>query len=71
MQDVDNQTPRILNAKEVADLLRVDRSTITRLALSGELKSHLVGRRRLFKESDVWLFFDNREDKGSVARKGN
>jgi excisionase family DNA binding protein len=51
---------RILTIKEVADLLRVDRSTISRYAISGALKSHKIGNRRLFKEEDVWEFFENR-----------
>lgn len=49
----------ILNIQEVADLLRVHRTTIYRYAKSGELKSYLVGSRRLFKESDVLSFFEN------------
>jgi hypothetical protein len=28
--------------------------------MSGELKSYVIGTRRLFKESDVWAFFENR-----------
>jgi len=54
------QNIRILTVKEVADLLRIHRSTVSRYALSGELKSYVVGNRRLFKEPDVWLFFENR-----------
>jgi len=52
---------RILTRKEVAALLRVDPSTVTRYAMSGELRSYQLGARRLFRESDVWSFFDNRE----------
>jgi len=54
-----NQTERILTVQEVAELLRVHRSTISRYAMSGELRSYVIGNRRLFKESDVWAFFDN------------
>lgn len=54
------QNIRILTVKEVAELLRIHRSTVSRYALSGELKSYVVGNRRLFKEPDVWLFFENR-----------
>jgi excisionase family DNA binding protein len=54
-----NQDIKILTVKEVADILRVHRSTVSRFAKSGELKSHLIGNRRLFKESDVWSFFEN------------
>lgn len=59
----------ILTISEVADLLRVHRSTITRLALSGELKSHLIGTRRLFKSEDVWVFFENRVAREYASEK--
>lgn len=53
------QDIKIMTVQEVARLLRVHRSTVSRYAKSGELKSHLIGNRRLFKESDVWSFFEN------------
>ena len=49
----------ILTVAEVAELLRVHRSTISRYARSGELKSYVLGNRRLFKSVDVWAFFEN------------
>lgn len=57
----------ILTVQEVASLLRVHRSTITRLAKSGELKSHQIGSRRLFKREDVYTFFDNQESPEYVS----
>lgn len=57
----------ILTIQEVATLLRVHRSTITRLAKSGELKSHQIGSRRLFKREDVYTFFDNQESPEYVS----
>jgi excisionase family DNA binding protein len=60
MSTVDNHTKKILTVQEVADTLRVHRTTIYRLAKSGELKSYVIGKRRLFKEEDVWAFFENR-----------
>jgi excisionase family DNA binding protein len=54
-----NQHPKILTIQEVADLLRLHRSTVSRYAQAGTLKSYVIGSRRLFKESDVWSFFDN------------
>ena len=54
-----NQASQILTIQEVANLLRVHRSTISRYATSGELKSYTIGNRRMFKETDVWTFFDN------------
>lgn len=68
----DNDTARpILTINEVADLLRVHRSTITRLARSGDLKSHLVGNRRLFKREDVWVFFENQVAREYASGKEN
>ena len=63
--DVDNmrrnsENIRILTIQEVANLLRVHRTTVSRYAITGELKSYLIGNRRLFKEPDVWTFFENR-----------
>lgn len=56
----------IMTVAEVAAFLRVHRSTVTRYAMSGELPSHRIGNRRLFKASDVRVFFDNKR----VAGKG-
>jgi excisionase family DNA binding protein len=50
---------KILTVAEVAEILRVHRSTISRYARSGELKSYVLGNRRLFKSEDVWSFFEN------------
>ena len=54
-----DQTLKVLTIQEVADFLRVHRSTVSRYANSGELRSYRIGSRRLFKETDVWAFFDN------------
>jgi excisionase family DNA binding protein len=58
MSDKD-QTLKVLTIQEVADFLRVHRSTVSRYANSGELRSYRIGNRRLFRETDVWTFFDN------------
>jgi excisionase family DNA binding protein len=55
-----SQNIRILTVQEVADILRVHRTTISRYVMSGELKSYLIGSRRLFRENDVWAFFESR-----------
>ena len=60
---------QILTVSEVAELLRVHRTTVSRYAQSGELRSYLIGSRRLFKESDVWMFFEKQVDGGCVFRK--
>jgi excisionase family DNA binding protein len=56
------QSVKILTVQEVADLLRVHRSTVTRLAKSGEIRSYKLGNRRLFKNVDVFAFFENQVD---------
>ena len=61
------ETAKILTIQEVADFLRVHRSTISRYAQSGELRSYLIGNRRLFKDSDVWQFFEKQIDMGCVV----
>jgi excisionase family DNA binding protein len=61
---------KILTLQEVSELLRVHRSTISRYAKSGELKSYQIGNRRLFKSEDVWLFFENQVALEYVSGKG-
>ena len=53
-----SQNNRILTVREVAGILRIHRSTVSRYAMTGELKSYVLGNRRLFKEDDVWAFFE-------------
>jgi excisionase family DNA binding protein len=50
---------KIMTLREVSELLRVHRSTVSRYAKSGEIKSYQIGNRRLFKSVDVWSFFEN------------
>jgi excisionase family DNA binding protein len=66
LQSEISQDTKILTVQEVADLLRIHRSTVTRLAKSGEIKSSLIGSRRMFKDVDVWSFFENQVDRGYV-----
>jgi excisionase family DNA binding protein len=63
------QNLTILTIQEVADLLRVHRSTVSRYAMSGEIRSYMIGNRRLFKAEDVWAFFENQVDGRCVAGK--
>jgi len=44
-----SQNINILTVQEVAGILRVHRSTISRYAKLGELRSYVIGNRRLFK----------------------
>lgn len=71
MDDILTHHQRILTIQEVADLLRVHPSTISRYARAGMLISYTVGSRRLFKESDVWAFFENQADREYVFGKEN
>ena len=57
----DGQSDTIMTVSEVAEFLRLHRSTVSRYAMSGELPSHKIGGRRLFWASDVREFFDNRK----------
>jgi excisionase family DNA binding protein len=67
----DPQNTKVLTIQEAADILRVHPSTVSRFAKSGELRSYVIGSRRLFKESDIRVFFENREDRKCVSGKGN
>lgn len=69
MNSINSQSTKILTVQEVADILRVHRATVSRIAMSGELRSYLVGNRRLFKDSDVWSFFENQVDRRYVFEK--
>jgi len=51
--------PQIMTTLEVAEFLRVHRTTVERYARSGELKSYKLPGRRLYKREDVWAFFEN------------
>ena len=61
-----NNLIKILTVQEVADLLRIHRSTVTRLAKSGEIRSYKLGNRRLFRDIDVLAFFENQVDREYV-----
>ena len=63
----DGQSDSIMTVSEVAEFLRLHRSTVSRYAMSGELPSHKIGNRRLFKASDVWRFFDNQKVSSTQA----
>ena len=69
MEQNNQKDIRILTVQEVADILRVHRSTITRHAIAGELKSYTIGNRRFFKDSDIWEFFENQKERGCVEGK--
>lgn len=53
----DTSTHRFLTINEVLTLTRLSRSTIYKLAASGEIPCHKIRRRLLFptKEIDKWI----------------
>ena len=55
-----SQQKTILTRSEVANFLRVDKSTISRLAKSGEITCFYIGSRLLFKHDDVVAFIENK-----------
>ena len=50
---------RIYTVKEVADLLKVSKMTISRYIQSGKLKSSKLGRMHRIIESDLKAFLDD------------
>ena len=64
-----NQPIKILTVQEVAELLRVHPTTVSRYAKSGEIRSYLIGNRRLFKADEVWAFFENQAAQECVFGK--
>lgn len=60
---------RVLTTQEVADILKVHRTTVNRLALSGKIPSYKIGASRRFIESDIRELFDNQKDEGFVLER--
>jgi excisionase family DNA binding protein len=60
----DDEAPRLLTAREVAALFRVDRSTVTRWAQTGKLPCiDTPGGMRRFRESDVRALLEQDPDR--------
>lgn len=60
---------RILNAEEVASILRVDKLMIYRLANEGRLPSFRVGRFRRFNEDEIYEFARGERQEPAGAAK--
>ena len=58
---------RFLTVKDVAKIIRVDPSTVRRWAEKGEIKHIRKGSVLRFRESVVWEFFDNLEDRSFAS----
>jgi len=68
----------LLTLEQVASMLGVHRTTVSRYAHSGELRCVPIGKRLMFDESDVADFiksrkqlFDNQVSAGIVMGKGD
>ena len=59
----------IMTLSEVSSHLRIHRTSVMRYVAEGELKCHSLGKRRLFRRSDVELFFENQVALESVFGK--
>lgn len=66
------KTHALLTLQEVANILRINRSSVSRLLKSGELAYIPVGGRKLVERNDLHLFLENRKVKsdGNAARNG-
>lgn len=60
---------RLLNAKEVSDLLSINVMTIYKMSRAGKLPSCKIGKLRRFRESDMRLFIKQLTDKKKEVAK--
>ena len=69
--DSNNLDPdkRFLKVKEVAKIIDVHPTTVTRWADQGKIKHVREGNVLRFRESVVWEFFDNLEDQSFASVK--
>jgi excisionase family DNA binding protein len=51
--------PDVLTTNEVAEILRVHRTTVERKADSGEIKSFSIGTLRRYLKQDIVSLFEN------------
>ncbi len=56
-------TQNLLTLQEVAKILRINRSSVSRLLKAKELSYIVVGGRKLVEETDLQAFIDNRKVK--------
>lgn len=52
---------KLLTLQEVADILRINRSSVSRLLRGGDLAYIPIGGRKLVELLDLQLFIDNRK----------
>jgi excisionase family DNA binding protein len=63
-------TLNFFTIKEVADVLRVHRATVSRLITAGALGHIAVGSRKLIPETDLLSFLENRRSLAANSPKG-
>ena len=64
------ETLNFFTIKEVAGVLRVHRSTVSRLINSGALGHIAVGSRKLIPKADLLSFLENRRSLAANSPKG-
>ena len=55
-----SEQPEIFNIDQLADYLKVPRSTLYKLVREGGIPSHKVGRQWRFRKETIHLWMDNR-----------
>ena len=60
---------RLLDVKEVGELLSINPFSVYRMALKGQLKSVKLGKLRRFRESDIQVFIEKLSDKKKGVSK--
>ncbi|SOB60268.1 conserved protein of unknown function [Pseudodesulfovibrio profundus] len=63
-------TFKLFTIKEVADVLRIHRATVSRLINAGALGCIAVGSRKLIPEADLLTFIENRRSLAAISPKG-
>ncbi|BBO78965.1 hypothetical protein DSCW_63820 [Desulfosarcina widdelii] len=58
MLESTSENRRLMTRGEVADLLRVHPTTVSRWVKHGEIGYYRIGGRVLFRSDDVWAFFE-------------
>ena len=58
-----------MTVSEVSSYLRIHRTSVMRKVVEGELRCYTLGKRRLFRRSDVEGFFENQVALESVLGK--
>lgn len=66
-QHTADPTPLAVNVERAAQLVGVNRTTVHRLVVSGELTSFTIGRARRIRVADIEAWMERRVQADSVA----